>query len=274
MGLQGFLAELTEVTFLVPDAVGLCALAATSSFLADTMLAMLLEDSRAPMVYSNLVQKMSWDVDYVHSLGRGASMHRWRCRHGSLPPPGGGLHVGLGPGGVLQVSHPGGTQPPWPVLQKGESEASDDLADSPCADDEILRKVWGLARQGYPRPVLEQGLNLLAQAGWSSAPVEQAHVAASMRMKKHTDYGQRTLTSRSMLASMAPLLKPSASETKLNALEMNIESLARRRPQHIWGRQVFLRELPMRTDDMRASGRTVAPDMHKRFNRAAVAHVA
>lgn len=68
-----------------------------------------------------------------------------------------------------------------------------------------------------------------------------------------------------MLVSMAPLLKPSPSEAKLGPLEKKRDALAHRRPQHIGCRQVLLRGLNMRSEDMRAAGRTVAPNMRERL---------
>lgn len=84
---------------------------------------------------------------------------------------------------------------PFSILTRDPSDALDDLSESPCLDDAVLAKLWELLKLGYSRPELEKGLCLLAQAGWSSAPVEQAHAAASILMKKHSEYGQRTLAS-------------------------------------------------------------------------------
>lgn len=48
--------------------MGLCALAGASSFLADTILGVLLEDARVPMIYGELINDMRMEVDYVLDL--------------------------------------------------------------------------------------------------------------------------------------------------------------------------------------------------------------
>lgn len=253
-------------SFLSSDALGLCALASISSFLADTILAKLLEDARVPMIYDELMQEMRWEVDYVVNLdpevleciARVAGMSRGRLQEEAC------MSV-LIQAGFFKNRIRAAERPPFSILKKDPAEALDDLVESPCPAEENLAKLWKLLKLGYSRVELEKGLRLLSQAGWSSAPVEQAHAAASMLMKKHSDYGQRTLASRSMLVSMAPLVKPSASEAKIKSVEAKLEALARRRPQHIRGRQVFLRELNMRAGDLRSEGKAVAPNMHERL---------
>lgn len=251
------------------DASALCALMATSSFVADSALATLLEDDRVPRVYNDLMQEMTSEVGYCHDLDPAV----WSCVASAVGMCAGELRGQaclsvLIQAGFFSQRLRAARRPPWCILQKDTSDALADLADGPRPSDETLGKIWDLLELGYPRPELERGLWLLSMAGWSSTAVEQAHVAASMLMKKHGDYGQQTLGARSMLLSMAPLVRPSKHDAKLHRLQSRAQALARRKPQCITGRQVLLKELNMTAAEARSEGRSVAPNMHDTLMRS------
>ena len=87
-------------------------------------------------------------------------------------------------------------------------------------------------------------------------------MSASVLMRKHGDYGDSTLAARSMLASLAPLFKGDEVDGKISRLQQRLSSSERRAPEHISGRQMFLKDLNARASAMKMAGRSVAPGIH------------
>ena len=252
--------------FLDREALALTALIACSSFVADAVLSALLVDDRVPIMFDELQQEMASEVDYVEQMdepvigfiaktcGMNAKLLRDQTNSSALIQA-----------GFFSQRIRAATKPPWCILRKPPAEALAELAAAPRPPEETLGKIWDLLALGYSRPLLEKGLRLLGMASWSSTPVEQAHVAASGLMRKHSDYGQQTLAARSMLVSMAPLFKPSESDLKFRRLQLRLASLEKRRPECISGRQVFLQDLNSKAAEMRTQGRPLAADMHTKL---------
>jgi hypothetical protein len=218
------------------------------------------------MMFDELQQEMAWEVEYVEDLDEsvigfiaktcGMNANLLRDQAGSSA---------LIQAGFFSQRIRAATKPPWCILRKPAGEALAELAAGPRPSEETLAKIWDLCALGYSRPLLEKGLWLLGMAGWSSTPVEQAHVAASGLMRKHSDYGQKTLSARAMLVSVAPLFKPSETDLKMRRLELRLQSLQKRRPECISGRQVFLKDLNTKASELKDQGRHVAADMHTKL---------
>ena len=110
-------------------------------------------------------------------------------------------------------------------------------------EEPTSRKLHKLLSMGYNRAQLIAGLRLLQDCPWSSATVEQLHGSTASIHKVHKEYGLSTLTGRSFLRQIQPLLKPTETETRLETMTATVERLANKPAGSIGGRQLYFKDL-------------------------------
>lgn len=130
-------------------------------------------------------------------------------------------------------------------LAEGDVEANlEALRAVEEALDPTSQKIRDLVRAGYPLHRVAAGVRLMAGAHWTSTSVEQGHGSAAVLHKLHSQYGANTLCQRSMLHMFRNLASLGLAEGSMADRAARKESsLLRRRPQHLTGRQMFLKDL-------------------------------
>ena len=143
---------------------------------------------------------------------------------------------------------------PW-RLASGDIEANlANLSQEDTAMDPTSGKIRALVRSGFPVHRIVTGVQLLAEAHWTSTSVEQGHGSAATLHRLHKQYGANMLCQRSMLHMLRHLLFDTDSAEKLTVKEDKREhALLRRKVQHLGGRQLFLAELMAATKEQAES---------------------
>ena len=111
--------------------------------------------------------------------------------------------------------------------------------------DPTTRKLWYLLQMpDQTRVSLKKALQLLEDCSWGTSITEQLHASASLFSRWHTEFGTESLVLRAGLRSMARLLP---TETKLEREEKRLlakmDALAKKNPNYLTGRQLFLKGL-------------------------------
>ena len=236
---------------------------ATCSFVSDSVLAALLDDDRVPSMLPRLVADIKDELAYAMGIdqsvwdfvGRAVGLRGEELRSDSVAASmtsAGFIHRRL----REAQGHPGS-------LCVGDVDRNlDELRREEAPTERVALQIYRLLRIGYSRGAIKQGLALMANCPWSSVCVEQGHVCASMTMRRHKEYSANTMRARSRLLQARPLLSTPPELAQRQRLRNKIAKLDKMKPQHITGRQVFVRELNGLLKDMRRRGRALRPNMH------------
>ncbi|CAE8616190.1 unnamed protein product, partial [Polarella glacialis] len=219
------------------------AIAGTSSFVSDTVLASLLEDDRLPLMLGRLEQEIHEELHFVNNISDGV----WQVLAGAVDYPGplrtDAINAATVSAGFIQKGLSQAREPPR-LLCVGDLDANpDQLISGSVPQEETTWKIYELARLGFNRALLKDGLKLMGQAGWSSTTTEQAHVTASGVMKQHHEYGQQTMRARSALLQTRPVLLPDPEVVKMSVLQRRLENLQKKNPAKINGRHIYFKDL-------------------------------
>jgi hypothetical protein len=152
---------------------------------------------------------------------------------------------------------------PW-SLAVGDIDANlDALAAGPIPADSIAAKIHTGLSIGMPKAIFVDGCKLLLQCAGTSMKAEHPHVVATMLMRSHKAYCTKTMGARALVTQAAPLMTVSPNELKLEACKATLEKLARKNPNYLTGRQVYVRELNQQAKFMRSTGRVVSTRIDK-----------
>ena len=129
---------------------------------------------------------------------------------------------------------------PWRLARGDVSANITALADAADVKDETTAKIQQLARLGFNRAMLIQGVERLANVGWTTTVVEQGHGSAATIHRVHRQYGANMLSARSMVHMTRSLL-PVAEEGSLKSrsAEKRLHALSKRSPGKVTGRHIF-----------------------------------
>jgi hypothetical protein len=193
----------------------LVGIVSTSSFVADSVLQLLLEDDRVPRNIESIDNELIDEVNFVFNISSGV----WRTLASACNMSEGELQDACISSALVQAGFITGKfrearKPPWNLLQGNKHENLDALSQQPRPSDETAGKIWELLQKEYDRQELLNGLALLEEVGWCSTTVEQGHVKASRLMQKHREYTEDTMRCRAMVGSMTPLLTATPDEKK------------------------------------------------------------
>ena len=154
---------------------------------------------------------------------------------------------------------------PWRLAVGNIQENLDLLAASeePIADS-CAHKIRLLARAGFNRSRLEEGVALLREVPWSSVPVEQAHASAAVLHRFHPGYSEDMLSTRATLHQCRHLFQ-NPELAKEGRAQKRLEALQRRNPEKSSGSHAFLGHLVRSAQDSMPGGaklpRTVVPQL-------------
>ena len=101
---------------------------------------------------------------------------------------------------------------PWSLGRVNISENIRNLRQDSEPSYPVSSKIWTLARLGYNETQLEEGISLLISVPWNTLAMEQDQDFAVKINKRHDEYKSSTLTARTVVASMQPLVSKSAEE--------------------------------------------------------------
>ena len=158
----------------------LAVMIATSSVVADSSMAMLLEDDRLPLQLDEVTANLKEEHVYAANppmsifevLGKAIDVKATVLRHECVA-------AALAQAGYIANRLRAARQPPWSLLSGDRAENLQVLRDGPLPTEESTMNIYQLMRLGYSRSTLLEGLALLAQANWSTNCVEQGHAHAS-----------------------------------------------------------------------------------------------
>jgi hypothetical protein len=106
--------------------------------------------------------------------------------------------------------------------------------------EDTTAKIQQLARLGFNRAMLIQGVERLGNVGWTTTVVEQDHSSAATIHRVHRQYGANMLSARSMIHMTRSLL-PVAEEGGLHSrsAEKRLLALSKKQPGKVTGRHLF-----------------------------------
>jgi hypothetical protein len=105
-------------------------------------------------------------------------------------------------------------------------------------------KAWDLMEVGWPLHSLQQMVQLMADAPFTTTVTEQLHASASVVARYHPEYQLDTLLARSMCLAVAKMLqKPPTVERAMAKAKAKLNRLNKAIPEKSSGRQVFFGDL-------------------------------
>lgn len=152
---------------------------------------------------------------------------------------------------------------PWSLVGGDVAGKVKALAAAEKPLDDTARKIWELARLGYPMTELVDAINLMGQASWSTVCVEQGHSAGAALVRKHPHYSSSTVAARSMIAQCRVLFNSCPTERGISLLKRKIQRLRRKRPDLIQGRQVFCGSMCRRVRRQERLGKVLRPGAYQ-----------
>ena len=260
--LGGFLDYFTK------DVARLVAVVGTSSFPADAALANLMDDPRLAMNVDSLEADVMQEVSYAHSLPAAIwELLASRCMWDGFSLRHAGMSSSLTSASFVFWRLRYVRALPWTLVRGDVDKNLDDLMHGSKPSEETSAKIWQLLKISYPRAEIKAALRLMGNASFSTEVVEKGHSFASNIMKRHREYGEESLRCRSMVASVRPLVELDHVAKHVMRAEMQLERLARRRPQNFTGRQLYLQQLSALAGHWAKSGKRVAKDISKTLVR-------
>ena len=124
---------------------------------------------------------------------------------------------------------------------------------------ETTWEFWRLLKLGFPFESFQGPVQLMKQTSWSTKVTEQGHKPASSIVKAHDQYGSETISTRSMMGAMVPLLTRTRADKTIEKLQAKLASLDRRNPNYIQGRQMYIKDLVELSTRLKSQGRSIAP---------------
>ena len=129
---------------------------------------------------------------------------------------------------------------PWSLCIGDISTNLDILAvDTSEISDTCTFKIRALLKMGFNRVKLEQAIDVMREAPFSSIPVEQGHGSCAVMHRFHPLYTGHQLATRSMLHQARHLFTRPESELKLDKRAQRIHRLREKQPGKTSARHAF-----------------------------------
>eukprot|EP00971_Amphidinium_carterae_P325251 6455422-Amphidinium_carterae.8 len=222
---------------------------AMSSYMPESVQALILKDARLARQYDDLCEDMDAEVEHVESLGAFTWQHVGMLV--SEPPStvrnyvvkavmAEYAYIHMRVLDVLEKPPFSYCQlPPLAILHllRGWKEAPDET---------VSNKWWHLVKMGYNSEQLLKGLDLFSRVSFSTQFTERQHASSATMHKYHPESGLRTLRERAFLHTLRPLLPDVSHHDRDGArehrLRQQLSRMERRRTNYITGRQMFFKE--------------------------------
>lgn len=133
---------------------------------------------------------------------------------------------------------------PWRLAQGDINANLQRLREEGEPEEPTTAKIWHLLQLGWNAEVLKEAVGLLAEVAWGTKVAEEQHASAAVVTKYHPEMSEDAVCIRAFLHTCRNFLPTlSDSERHLQRMELRLQSLERKRPQNIRGRQVFISRL-------------------------------
>lgn len=113
-------------------------------------------------------------------------------------------------------------------------------AGAPLPQDKTLQKAQRLGRLGFPKSLIVQAFELIAEAPWSILRLEQMHGVGAAQKKLHSQYGAPVLASKAAAQMMLPMVRRDDRPKGRTLDEIRLASLQRKRPEKAGARAAFI----------------------------------
>ena len=218
---------------------------ALSSYVADAVIALLLEDDRLCRQYQEVHSALNDEIAWLEDL----PLFVWKRLSVFCVVPPHELRDD-----VLRAAYVQRSFIDWRVLSElrgypwclTDGDVDENLTMLHVADkplDPTARKIQALVKLGYPRATLVKGVMLLREVHWTTVVVEQGHGSVATVHKLHREFGPDMVVARSFLHMLKPLIFASPDDRNRAAFLARIAKLERKVPQRLNGRSLFLADL-------------------------------
>jgi hypothetical protein len=257
---------------LTPDVTTFFTLCALTDDPDGTVISTLLKDDRVPKqlgaidekIRSNLARVAGITDDVLRPLGA-------LCARGALYIRDAAIEAAATQAAYTFEKMEDLRRPPWSLLQ-GDREANlNQLARGELPGEVTSRKIYRLVKVGFPMQTLLDGLHLMSMMPHSSAFIEKPHSDACSIIRRHKEYGEETLSSRSMVKHMQVHVIEDADVRKRRVLQGRIERLRRKNPNKINARHLYVTDLVQTSEESRVAradpGRPMVKAIFKHHGR-------
>ena len=156
------------------------------------------------------------------------------------------------------------TSLPWSLVQGDQVENLRRLAEGPEPREPTAWKIWQLVHAGCSNELLQQGLNLMGEAPWTTGSTEQNHAMAAVVKRLHKEMGEEQLVSRAYIGGFLKVM-PSLTmeEKKIVKLARRLSQLTGKRPARLHGRHIFYADMVDILTDVSKSRQGVQAKLRK-----------
>ena len=225
-----------------------------SSFVSDGVLTLLMEDERVIRALPSIDQAIQEELLYIESLSDSVLRVIAGCCEYSLPRLRHAVtHSAWVQAGFFNERVNSAREPPWSICS--ERDGLINLLMGPRPTEPTLMKIYDLGKLGTPHKQLDDVVALMRNVPWSIKTAEQGHTHATRIARYHPDLSSNVLAARSYICSIKPLLHRDPEQAGMEQLRQRLQRLDDRRPNHITGRQVYLKELQGEVRQARSRGR-------------------
>ena len=226
------------------DVMRATAVVACAGRITENLTRMLMKDDRVPKQLTAIDKQLQDDIAFVMHISTealdiiasAASMTSRRLRDENISA------AAIQYTFVLMRLRPA-RQPPFHLVQEDVGDALDKLRDGPRPVEDNTRKLYDLLHLGESRATAEEIVHLLGEAPWSVKRSEEIHQPMASFLKRHPEYGMAQAQTRATITQMRSLVTKRVTENRIDTLRGRLVRLRRKRPQHITGRQAFVRGL-------------------------------
>ena len=254
--------------YMTADVKRLIGIVALSSYVADSQLALLLEDNRlvrqADVMEATLREELKYVVaipDFVFvTVGRLLDLSSTNLRHLVS-------HCSLVQAAYFDERLRVLTRSPWSDARKGADRVVQDLQCQATPPSEVnmakCHELIELGEEGIVRDFIAS----CTAVPWTSEVVEQAHIYTSRLARIHSGYIADTLAVRGFSAAVAVLFAESPLEKKTDRVRRALQRLSARRCSRVNGRHMFTKSLMQLAKQRRVNGHVVSRHIGKSIIR-------
>lgn len=234
--------------------------AAYTSYLPDAFLTQSLADDRVALHLDTMEQAVFDEFVYLTSIkdhvwsklsglcGYSATMLKHKVISGSF----------LGHGFLDWRVFREAKSLPWTLVRGDVRNNITELQASPEPPaNQTARKIFLLSKFGNLDELVD-AVELLGETSWSIRMSEQGHVAVTRTKRSHPDIQAKHLTARAAFKSIEQLFTPTATEKALMRSVAKLESLMKKNPNKIGGRQAYNKGLIDESTRQKKNGRTIS----------------
>ena len=217
--------------------------AALTSYTPESLLGLLLQDSRVAKNTDRLQEAVQAEFAYLEGLssfpwivlGQFAGLTAEEARHRVISSA--LISLAFLDRRIWSVVR----TYPWCLCRGDLDEHFAELIDSDVPEDPTAAKLQALLQAGFNRAVLSAGIRMLGECSFTSHATERQHASGSLARKYHSEAGDELIRGKAFMHTFAQLLPGESEDSKrIQRLMKKREAVLRRRPSHITGRHVFL----------------------------------